>query len=125
MCGLAKNVVLDVVVVIRDPAKSLLDIIGGPAEVAAPWSSADAAISATALSPTTTAIRFTLHSAMSPVGRTNLGQPGTGAANWLPIVTGRRDSAVLPVRTFHLPHQPVVPGPPLNGPTTRLVIHPP
>lgn len=37
MCGLAKNVVLDVVIrVIRAPATSLLDIIGGPTEVAAP-----------------------------------------------------------------------------------------
>lgn len=80
MAGLATNGVLEVVTraAAADPAATV-----GAEGV--PWAStADAASTATVLSPATSAIRFTVHTFISPVSPTNLGTGRALAGNRLP-----------------------------------------
>ncbi len=82
MAGLATNAVLEVVAraAAAEPA-----VTAGAEGV--PWAStADAASTATVLSPVTSAIRFTVHTFISPVSPTNLGTDRAPAGNRLPVL---------------------------------------
>lgn len=73
------------------PGSTVLDCDGGAAVISTLRSSADAAVSAAALSPTTITIRLKVHPFITPLPQTDLVASDTRAANSLAVAMNRPD----------------------------------